>query len=82
MAQPFYAKKHKFEKTADGSIKIDKAKFELEEAEEIARMIFSSNPFSNISAQVAIWEKNGNLLKTILVATILLLIIVILFVRR
>lgn len=82
MAQPFYAKRHKFEKTPDGLIKIDRAKFELEEAEEIARMIFSSNPLSNFSAQVAIWEKNGNLLKAILVATILLLIVVILFVRR
>ncbi len=82
MAQPFYVKNHKFEKTPDGSIKIDRAKFELEEAEEIARMIFSGNPISNLSAQVAIWERNGTLIKAVLVAAIILLIIVILFVRR
>ncbi|MHB8567516.1 MAG: hypothetical protein ACYC7D_02375 [Nitrososphaerales archaeon] len=82
MAQPFYVKAHKFEKTPDGSIKIDRAKFGIEEAEEIAKMIFSGNPISNLSAQIAIWERNGKLIKTVLVVAIILLIIVILFIRR
>ncbi len=82
MAQPFYIGNHKFEKTRDGSIKIDRAIFEIEEAEEIARLIFSRNPISQLSAQVAIWERNGTLVKAILLGTIILLVIVIIFVRR
>ena len=82
MAQPFYVKTHKFEKTSDGSIKVERAIFDIEEAEEIARMLFSSNPISQLSAQVAIWERNGTLLKTVLITAIILLIIVILFIRR
>ena len=82
MAQPFYVGNHKFEKTPDGSIKIDRAVFDIEEAEEVARLIFSRNPVSKLSAQVAIWEKNGTLVKAVLLGAILLLVIVILFVRR
>jgi hypothetical protein len=82
LTKPFYMKNHKFEKIRDGSIKIDRAIFEFEEAHEIARMLDSRNPVSQLSAQLAIWERNGTAVKAILVATILLLIIVILFLRR
>ncbi len=77
-----YIRTHRFEKKSDGTIEIDKGSFELEEAEEVAEMLLSSNPISHLSAQVAIWEKNGALLKIVLVAAIILLILVIIIVRR
>ncbi len=67
---------------SDGTINVDRGSFELEEAEEIAEMLLSSNPISHLGAQVAIWEKNGGLLKMVLVAAIILLIIVVIIVRR
>ncbi len=79
---PYYVKGHRFEKSADGSIRIDKGRFDLEEAQDIARMLISANPILNLTAQVGIWERNGGLLKAVLVAAILLLILVIIFIRR
>ncbi len=79
---PFYVKGHRFEKTPDGSIRIDKGQFDLEEAQDIARMLMSQNPILQLTAQVGIWERNGGLVKGVLVAAILLLVLVILFVRR
>jgi hypothetical protein len=80
--RPFYVSGHKFEKSQSGSVLIDKATFELEEAIELGHMLLSINPVSRLSAQVAIWEKNGTLVKFVLVFAILLLLIVILFLRR
>jgi hypothetical protein len=80
-SSPFYIGGHRFEKSQLGLIIIDKGTFELEEAIEIGHMLFSINPVARMSAQVAIWEKNGFLVKGVLVITILLLIIVILFLR-
>jgi hypothetical protein len=81
-ARPFYIGSHKFEKTESGQIKVDKGSFELEEAFEIGRMLLSINPVARLSAQIAIWEKNGTLVKGVLVIAILLLVIVIIFIRR
>ncbi len=78
----YYVRDHRFEKMSDGTINVDRGSFELEEAEEIAEMLLSSNPISHLGAQVAIWEKNGGLLKMVLVAAIILLIIVVIIVRR
>lgn len=78
----YYIHNHRFEKTSGGTITVDKGSFELEEAEEIAEMLLSQNPMSQLSAQVAIWEKNGALLKMVLVGAIILLILVVIIVRR
>jgi hypothetical protein len=78
----YFIRTHKFEKRSDGTISIDNGSFELEEAEEIAQMLLSANPVSHLGAQVAIWEKNGSLLKLVLVGAIILLILVVLIVRR
>ena len=80
--RPFYIARHRFEKSQTGSIIIDKAVFDLEEAVDVGRMLLSVNPVSRLSAQVAIWEKNGTLVKGVLVIAIVLLILVILFLRR
>lgn len=82
IAEAYYIRNHRFEKTPAGAITVDRGSFELEEAEEIAEMLLSPNPVSQLSAQVAIWEKNGGLLKMVLVAAIILLILVVLIVRR
>ena len=79
---PFYISGHRFEKSSNGLIVIDKAVFDLEEAVDVGHMLFSINPVSRLSAQVAIWEKNGSLVKGVLVVAIILLILVILFLRR
>jgi hypothetical protein len=81
-ASPFYVSGHRFEKTSNGLIVIDKAVFDLEEAVDVGRMLLSINPISRLSAQLAIWEKNGSLIKGVLVAAIILLILVILILRR
>jgi hypothetical protein len=81
-ARPFYISGHKFEKSPSGLIIIDKASFDLEEAVDVGRMLMSVNPVSRLSGQLAIWEKNGSLVKGVLVAAIILLILVILFLRR
>ncbi|MGI0078003.1 MAG: hypothetical protein ACRECH_00060 [Nitrososphaerales archaeon] len=78
----YYIRNHRFEKTSEGTITVDKGSFELEEAEEIGEMLLSQNPVAQLNAQVAIWEKNGGLLKMVLVGAIILLILVVLIVRR
>jgi hypothetical protein len=80
--RPFYIGQHRFEKNQNGEIIVDKGLFDLEEAEDVGEMLFSMNPLVNLSARVAIWEKNGTLLKLILVSTIFLLVIVLIVVRE
>jgi hypothetical protein len=82
MVRPFYLGSHRFDKAPTGQITIDKGTFELEEAIELGHMLLSINPVAKLSAQVAIWEKNGTLVKVVLVVAVLLLIIVILLLRR
>ena len=78
---PYYIRASVFRKTIRGEVVIDGGKFDLEEAEQIGEMLLSSNPFSRLYAGVAIWEKNGNLLKAVLVGVVFLLAIVIILVR-
>jgi hypothetical protein len=76
--RPFYISGHRFEKTPSGRVTIDRGSFELEEAMEVGHELLSINPVLRFSAKVAIWEKNGTLVKVALVVAILLLILVIL----
>ena len=82
MIRPFYVAGHRFDKSPTGAITIDRGTFELEEAIEVGHMLLSINPVARLSAQIAIWEKNGTLVKIVLVVAVLLLILVILFLRR
>ena len=81
-SRPYYVSGHRFEKDSSGSVVIDKGKFDLEEAEEIGIMFMSMNPIARFTAQIAVWEKNGTLVKGVLVIAIVLLVMVILFLRR
>ena len=82
MSRPYYVAGHRFDKAPSGVVMIDKGTFELEEAIELGHMLLSMNPAARLSAQVAIWEKNGILIKIVLVVAILLLIIVVLLLRE
>ena len=79
---PYYVGTHRFEKIPSGEILIDRGAFELEEAEEIGEMLLSANPIAKLSAGIGIWEKNGTLIKAVLLGVVVLLVIVILLVRR
>ena len=61
---------------------IDRGTFELEEALEVGHMLLSINPVARLSGLVAIWEKNGTLVKVVLVASILLLLVIVLLLRE
>jgi hypothetical protein len=81
-AGPFYVAGHRFEKSLSRNIIIERGTFELEEALEVGHILLSIIPVAKLSAEVAIWEKNGNLVKVVLVATIVLLVIVIPLLRN
>ena len=77
----YYIRTCTFQKTIRGEVAIDGGRFDLEEAEQIGELLLSSNPLSHLYADVAIWEKNGNLLKGVLVGVVFLLVIVIVLIR-
>jgi hypothetical protein len=79
---PYYIGTHRFEKIPSGEVLIDRGAFDLEEAEQVGEMLLSRNPIARLSASIGIWEKNGSLIKAVLVGVVLLLVIVILIVRR
>jgi hypothetical protein len=82
MERPYYIAEHRFDKAPSGAVMIDRGTFDLEEAIELGHMLLSINPVARLSAQLAIWEKNGTLIKLVLVVAILLLIIVVLLLRE
>lgn len=79
---PFYIGNHRFEKKPAGTVLVDKGEFELEEAEEVGTMLLSTNPMNRLTAETAIWEKNGTLIKVVLVGVIILLGLVIFIISR
>jgi len=74
----FYVAGHRFVKSNSGQIIIDNGTFELEEAMEVGHMLVSINPVARLSAELAICEKNGTLVKVVLVAALMLLAIIVL----
>jgi len=66
----------------DNLILIDRGQFVYEEALNLVRMLNSRNPFTQISANVAIWERNGTLRLIALGLIALILVVVLLFARR
>lgn len=78
----FYYKGHRFERTASGAVLVDNGLFQELEARAIVQMLSSSNPITRVNAVVAIWERNGTLLKLLLAAAFLLLLFVFIRLRR
>ncbi|MDH2899687.1 MAG: hypothetical protein PXY39_01825 [archaeon] len=79
---PYYLGTRRLEKIPSGKVLIDRRAFELEEVEQIAEIFLSMKPVSKTNDGTGIWEKNGTLMKAVLLGVVALLVIVILIVRR
>lgn len=78
----FWLKGHKFEKTKGEDVLIDGGFFTKEEAKELFRMLTSRNPFTKFNATILIWERNGVLIKIMIVLALVTLTLIYLKVRR
>ena len=80
--ESFWMGGHRFEKTETGDVQIDRAPFSAEEARQIFLMLSSRNPITRLSATLIVWDRNGTLVKVLLIAALLLLLLVFIMVRR
>jgi len=80
--ESFWMKGHRFEKTKTEDIRVDNALFSKEEAVQLFKMLNSQNPFAKLNATLAIWERNGILLKLLLIISFLLLLLVYIRIRK
>jgi hypothetical protein len=80
--ESFWMGGHRFEKTRTGDIQIDKAPFSAEEARQLFLMLSSRNPITRLSATLVIWDRNGTLIKALLIAAFLLLILVFILINK
>lgn len=78
----FYYKGHRFERTASGAVLVDNGLFQEPEARALFQMLSSSNPVTRLNGVLAIWERNGTLLKILLAAAFLILIFILIRIRR
>ncbi len=79
---PFWVGRHKFEKSLTGEVRIDNGAFRREEASTVFQMLKSRDPFTRLNANFVIWERNRILPAILAIATILLLALVIISIRR
>lgn len=75
-------RRHCFEKSNDDQIRIDKGLFTLEEAAAIYAMLNSKNPINKVSALMAVLERNGTLIRVLVVVAFLLLVLIVIRIRR
>jgi len=80
--ESFWVSGHRFEKTKNDDILIDKAAFTREEAVQLFKMLTSRNPFTRLNATLVIWERNGTLTRLLLIAAFLLIIFILIRVRK
>lgn len=78
----FWIRGHRFDKAEGNRVKIDNGLFTREEAVEIFSMLTSKNPINRWNATLLIWERNGTLLKVLVVGSFILLILVFVMTRR
>jgi len=78
----FWMEGHRFEKTEKGNVQIDRAPFSVEEARQLFLMLSSRNPITRLNATFIIWDRNGTLIKALLIAALLLLFLVFLRIRK
>ena len=79
---PLAVRGHSLSMRGDNLILIDRGQFVYEEALHLVRMLNSRNPFSQVSANVTIWERNGTLRLLALALVALIHIVVLLFATR
>lgn len=77
----FWLKGHKFEKKAD-DVLVDGGFFTKEEAKKLFEMFTSRNPFTRFNATILVWERNGLLIKIVILLALIALILIYLKVRR
>lgn len=75
-SNPFWIRRHRFEKTITGEIRVDNGVFNREEAMIVYRMLKSRDPFTRLNANFVIWERNRSLLVLLVVVMIILLALV------
>ena len=78
---PLSIKGHSFAVSRDGMVKVDGGKFVYEEALQLALMLNSRNPFTQINATMVIWERNG-ILRFVVVALVVILAVAVLVIAR
>jgi hypothetical protein len=64
--RPYYVAGNRFDKAPRETVTIDRGTFDLEEAIELGNIFLSINHVARLSAQLAIWGKNGALIKIVL----------------
>ena len=79
---PLAVRGHSLAIKGDNLILIDRGQFVYEEALQIVRMLNSSNPLTQLSANVTIWERNGTLRLIALGLIALIIAVVLLLARR
>ncbi len=78
----FWFKGHKFERADDEGVIVDGGYFTADEAKHLFRMLNSRNPITRLNATILIWERNGFLMKLLVIISIIALILVYIKVRR
>ncbi len=79
---PLAVKGHALLIKGNDIITVDRGQFVYEEALQLVRMLNSRNPFSQINANVMIWERNGTLRFIVLALIAIILVVVIVLARR
>jgi hypothetical protein len=81
-SNPFWIRRHRFEKSLAGEIRVDNGSFNREEAIVLYRMLKSRDPFTRLNANFVIWERNRTLLIIMVIITTILLALVITRIER
>lgn len=79
---PLAVNGHSFVMERDNMIRVDGGRFVYEEALQLVKMLNSKNPFTQINANVMIWERNGVLRIVVILLVVIILAAVILLARR
>ncbi|MGD0638244.1 MAG: hypothetical protein ABSA72_09435 [Nitrososphaerales archaeon] len=79
---PLAVRGHSLSMRGDNLILIDRGQFVYEEALHVVRMLNSRNPFTQVSANLTIWERNGTLRLLALALIAIILVVVLLFATR
>jgi hypothetical protein len=81
-SNPFWVRRHRFEKSITGEIRVDNGVFKRDEAIILFRMLKSRDPFTRLNANFVIWERNRILLVLLVIVTIILLTLVVTRIER
>jgi len=78
----FWLRGHRFEKTKNEEVLVDGGVFTKNEAKHLFKLIISRNPLDRLNATLLMWERNGALIKILIILALLMLILVYIRVKR